>query len=154
MTVRRRVREGALPAERVRGKFGPEWRVYLEAPAVLSADHPMSVARNGAQTIAQSHAQQRPQNNALTDGLNGARSTDQGLIAALREAQATTAQLFTENARLQDERAELFGRLGFYQAQLQQAQETIKALQAPAVSSAAEETAPQDPPTRPWWRFW
>ncbi|HYU58908.1 MAG TPA: helix-turn-helix domain-containing protein [Actinomycetota bacterium] len=41
MTVRRRVREGALPAERVRGKFGPEWRVYLEAPAVLSADHPM-----------------------------------------------------------------------------------------------------------------
>ncbi len=44
---------------------------------------------------------------------------------------------------LEQERAELYGRLGFYQAQLEQAKERIALLEAP-----------QHTPKRPWWRFW
>jgi hypothetical protein len=65
-------------------------------------------------------------------------------------------------AKLNDERAELFGRLGFLQAQLQAKDEQVKALMAPTEPEPTpatiaprwpEEPAPPEPP-RPWWRLW
>jgi hypothetical protein len=82
---------------------------------------------------------------------------------------ALVDRLTTENGRLQDERAELFGRLGFYQAQLAARDEQIKALTAPKEpepnTQNSDRTAtptpprwPEEPavpePARPWWRFW
>jgi hypothetical protein len=69
---------------------------------------------------------------------------------AVQLAQTLADQLVAERERsaaLERERAELYGRLGYFQAQLEQAQETIKALQAPA-------SPPPEPARRPWWRWW
>jgi hypothetical protein len=91
-------------------------------------------------------------------------TADQGVVRLadlLEEAQR-------DIRRLNDERAELYGRLGFLQAQLQAKDEQLKALMAPAEPEPAaansdgtavpaprwpEEPAEPDPP-RPWWRFW
>ena len=68
-----------------------------------------------------------------------------------------------ELRRLNDERAELYGRLGYMQAQLAAKDETIRALQPPREPIAPPPPtgaifsplpAEPDPPRRPWWRFW
>jgi hypothetical protein len=68
---------------------------------------------------------------------------------------------------LQEENRNLAGQLGFVQAQLQQAHETIRMLQAPPPEPPEPETGddtmvdavatikePPPEPARPWWRFW
>ena len=71
--------------------------------------------------------------------------------------------LVAEVRRLNDERAELYGRLGYMQAQLAAKDETIKALEAPKEPPAptrpagvvfAPLPAEPDPPRRPWWKLW
>lgn len=62
--------------------------------------------------------------------------------------------------KLTQQNLELAGRVGFYQARVQQLEETVRALSAPAAPNEAP--AAQEPmvavetmPTpRPWWRFW
>jgi hypothetical protein len=76
-----------------------------------------------------------------------------------RQAEAQAEQI----AKLQDERAELYGRLGYLQAELTQARERILALEAPKEPIAPPPPAgaifrplpaEPEPPRRPWWRFW
>ncbi len=77
---------------------------------------------------------------APSDALGRQLADSQQVLGAL------VAQLASERERtaaLEQERAELYGRLGFYQAQLEQAKERIALLEAP-----------QHTPKRPWWRFW
>lgn len=145
-TVRRRVKQKKLRATLVTGEHGPEYRVHLESDL---ADHPVG---DREQVVDQ------PEQERL--------GTDQPAVTSLV---ALVDRLTTENGRLQDERAELYGRLGFLQAQLQAKDEQIKALAAPkepepnaanSDGSAApspprwpEEPAPPES-ARPWWRFW
>jgi hypothetical protein len=85
------------------------------------------------------------------------------LLRALDLVAARDAALAERDARiasLEQDRFELAGRLGYFQAQLEQAQATIKTLEAPKEPEPApaaprwpEEPTPADPP-RPWWRFW
>jgi hypothetical protein len=72
--------------------------------------------------------------------------------------------------QLQEENRNLAGQLGFVQAQLQQARETIRLLQAPppeavdggggvVIEAATEDLAREREAAaaeqrRPWWRFW
>ena len=54
---------------------------------------------------------------------------------------------------------ELSGRVGYFQAQLEQARETIHALEAPQSTIVESESTPgaeaiPEPATRPWWRRW
>lgn len=57
--------------------------------------------------------------------------------------------------RLQEENRTLAGQVGFLQAQAQQAQETIRALQAGAEQAASVTPGGTvSPPPRPWWQFW
>ena len=55
-----------------------------------------------------------------------------------------------EIVRLNNERAELYGRLGYLQAELTHTKELVRALQSPPEELLAEE----EPPHRPWWKFW
>ena len=86
-----------------------------------------------------------------------------GTAAALDAPRQEAPHLAALVDKLTQQNLELAGRLGFYQAQLQQAQEQIKALQAPKEPIAPPPPAgaifrplPADPapPRRPWWRFW
>ncbi|HEY3078903.1 MAG TPA: hypothetical protein VGM69_03255 [Chloroflexota bacterium] len=59
-------------------------------------------------------------------------------------------------------RFEMAGRLGYFQAELEHARQTITALEAPKEPIAATPAGPvfaplpaePEPPRRPWWRFW
>jgi excisionase family DNA binding protein len=139
-TVRRRIRQKQLSATLVNGDHGPEYRVHLE-PGQPSAVADESGRLRGP-----------PEHASL--------SSDQGSVARLVDL---VDRLTTENARLRDERAEPFGRLGFYQAELEHARQTIKALEAPKEPIAppppagaifAPLPADPDPPRRPWWKLW
>jgi excisionase family DNA binding protein len=137
-TVRRRIKQKKLRATLVAGDHGPEYRVQVE---------PGQVA-----TVASEHGRDDGQDDQPSLRI------DQPAVSSLV---ALVDRLTTENSRLQDERAELFGRLGYFQAQLEQAQATIKALEAPKEPEPTpvtpcwpEEPAPADPSPRPWWRFW
>ena len=139
ITVRRQIKAGKLRAVTIQGKRGPEYRVEL-AGDHLNADQDRPDRRSGDR-----RSEHRSAN------------TDQStlrLIALLEASQA-------ETRRLQDERAELYGRLGFYQAQLDQAKDRLLALEAPKApveirveSARISELTEPDPPRRPWWRFW
>lgn len=65
--------------------------------------------------------------------------------------------------KLTQQNLEMAGRLGYLQAELAQAREQIKALQAPKEPIAPPPPvgaifrplpAEPEPPRRPWWRFW
>lgn len=135
-TVRRRIKQKKLRAALVAGDHGPEYRVQVD---------PGQVA-----TLAGEPGRDDGQDDQPSLGAN------QPAVSSLV---ALVDKLTTENGRLQDERAELFGRLGYFQAQLEQAQSTIKALEAPKAPDPPgprwpDEPTPADPPARPWWRFW
>jgi hypothetical protein len=143
--LRRRIAAGEIRAERVRRPQGHAWRVYL--PRQLNGgQHANGTVQDAASTL-QAPAgtvQQHPP------------TTHQGLVALLERAQ-------DDIRRLNDERAELYGRLGYMQAQLAAKDEQIKALQAPKEPLAPPPPAgaifrplpaEPEPPQRPWWRFW
>jgi excisionase family DNA binding protein len=134
-TVRRWIVKGRLPADR----DGREFRIACEALAPFLG-----------------HAADNGQGAAAESDMSAA-SPQQG--AALSADVA--AGLLHLVDRLQRENLELAGRLGFLQAELQQRDETIRALQAPreepenavsvTVVSADQVDAP--PPRLPsWWR--
>jgi len=76
---------------------------------------------------------------------------------------AMVADLHGQIRKLEQERFEMAGRLGYFQAELEHARQTIKALDAPKEPIAPLPPAgaifrplpaDPDPPRRPWWRFW
>jgi hypothetical protein len=84
----------------------------------------------------------------------------------------TELRLLNLVEKLQEENRNLAGQLGFREAQLQQAAERIRLLEAgpPPAASSSPEVQPEEPeepeepeplatakpvaPARPWWRFW
>jgi hypothetical protein len=160
LTVRRRIHRGELAATEVRGRFGKEWLVDLgqhgAAPSNGTAQH-AAARSNGTE---QHDAATRPsdaQHSAATEQ-HGA-SHDRSVPALVELVTGLTAR--TE--RLENERAELYGRLGYMQAELAQARERILALEAPKEPIAPPPPAgaifrplptEPEPPRRPWWRFW
>jgi hypothetical protein len=148
ITLRRRLKEGAYEAKQVPGPHGPQWMVRLisEGPAptrVMVAAHQVDQADDQPEQGKFEEADQ-----------SGEGETDQsdqadqggGDQAALVEALKLIRDLQVENRTLA-------GQLGFLQAQLiqsqgqlEQARDTIKALEAPK--------AEQKEQTWPWWRGW
>jgi hypothetical protein len=101
-----------------------------------------------------------PQGHRWDVWLNGLGSTAQATAYArgappTQDAQPPHRQEAPELAQLvrelQQQNLELAGRVGFYQAQLEQSRETIKALQAPRVDPESE---PASPLRRLWRAFW
>jgi excisionase family DNA binding protein len=81
--------------------------------------------------------------------------------AAHEDKDAGIVALVELVSRLQEENRTLAGQLGFVQAQAQQAEETIRALQAGAEQAASDAPANDRTseraavgPFRPWWKFW
>jgi hypothetical protein len=81
----------------------------------------------------------------------------------------TELRLLSLVEKLQEENRNLAGQLGFREAQLQQAHERIRLLEASPEAAAAPspgeepdrpeeperpETGKPEPSSRPWWRFW
>jgi hypothetical protein len=128
--VRRRLKSGQLRGRRVRGQRGQRWEVLLGGP----------VEPDGA-----ADGDPRP--------LRGGRARRVGVDddrwqELMRELLAENGELGRQIGRLNDERAELYGRCGYLQGQLAAAREQIRALEAPRAAAAGEVTA-----RRPWWRF-
>jgi hypothetical protein len=106
-SVRWRIKAGSLEAEQVEGKFGAEWRIRVTTarPGLASADHSPSPGH-----IQADHG---TSNGRVTNGravtTPPAAKGDQGVarLADLLE------RAHDDIRRLNDERAELFGRLGF-----------------------------------------
>lgn len=152
-TVRRRVKQGSLPARKVDGPNGPEYRVLLEQ----GAQHPTVV------------------NGAVAHPVNGHRAQRQGGRRDHPDERVDLSSLTALVDKLTQQNLEMAGRLGFLQAQLQAKDEQIRALTAPR-EPEAEEVAERAElvetikakligmdearldvtvrPPRPWWKFW
>jgi excisionase family DNA binding protein len=160
LTVRRRIRRGELAATEVRGRFGKEWLVDLgqrsAAPSNGTAQHEAAPS-NGTE---QHDAATRPSDAQHGAAVDQHRADQDRSVPALVEL-VTALTVRTE--RLENERAELYGRLGYLQSELEQSRAQVRALQAPREPLAPPPPAgaifrplpaEPDPPRRSWWKFW
>jgi excisionase family DNA binding protein len=130
-TVRRRIKRGELGARQVQTKFGPMWEVLLGA-----APEGLPPPGNGVHGSA-------PRGSSNLPGAAPAPALGVTELVALVERQQQTIM-------------ELSGRVGFYQAQVEQLREQL-ALEAPKaepvdVEPTAAAEAVSEPATRRWWR--
>jgi excisionase family DNA binding protein len=134
-TVRRWIASGKLPAEKVDGAFrvAADTLHQLRARGNGHAAHPPNPHADIA-------ADSRTDNAAGPD-MSAPQGADPAAVEAAHLA-ALVAQLHRENV-------ELAGRVGFYQARIQDLEGRVKLLTA---GTPAEATP--TPPQRPWWRFW
>jgi excisionase family DNA binding protein len=140
-TVRRRLKRGELAGRRVRTDHGDIWEVRLTTapkqhavPVRLLHQEP-----NQQPTQQPSHAQPQPtevHQERRQEVEHEAEETPQN--AAVEAEPAGIVELVRLMGRLQEENRQIAGQAGFFrakwedaEAQLQQAQETIKLLQAP-----------------------
>ena len=140
-TIRRRIRQGQIPARLVEGPYGPEY--HIVDPGDSGADTLSDVA---PATLADDPTPSR------TDGRDPSRSgpppspaTPDALIQALALAD-----------RLSRENVELAGRCGFLQAKVQDLEQEIRLLKAPEARDEIhlDGLQPQGRVARPWWKFW
>ena len=135
-TIRRWIKRGKLPAARIERPQGFEWRVAVDQVNPTSTDQMHDQLPDPPDhLIGQAHIPPPDHIDLLT--------LAHTLAAQLTAEREKTAVERDRVIALEQERAELYGRLGFYQAQLEQAKERIALLEAP-----------QHTPKRPWWRFW
>jgi hypothetical protein len=149
ITLRRRLKEGAFEAKQTPGPHGPQWMIRLEsdqvaATKVIVAAHQVDQAE---QAVREESDQAEQGQNDQADKPEQGGGDQAALLEALRMMRS-----------LQEENRTLAGQVGFLQAQLLQsqaqlgeAQQTIKMLEAPkveVVEQGSEESA------KPWWRFW
>jgi hypothetical protein len=153
-TLRRRVKAGQIEGRQVSTPHGPAYLVRVGEQAPLGT---RASSLNGVGT----------------HRVDGAGSVDDQGTRRLDDVAGL--ELVRLVAHLQEENRNLAGQLGYIQAQYQQAQEVIRALQAPqgiatdAADSIQEgqqaapppEMVPQvsqdiavPTPRRPWWKFW
>jgi excisionase family DNA binding protein len=125
-TVRRRIKRGELGARQVQTKFGPAWEVL---PGAAPEGLP-------------------PPSNGVHGSAPGSSSSLPG--AAPAPAQGVT-ELVALVERQQQTIMELSGRVGFYQAQVEQLREQL-ALEAPKADPAPVAEAAPGEQGRPWWR--
>lgn len=157
--VRRRLKAGEFEARQVPTRYGPTWEIKLAS---------LRPRDSGTTRVAPT----------LGAGVADASTVGPTVATAVPVEDDRPAML--ELVRLvrhqQDQIAQLAGQVGFLQAQLQHAQETIKLLQAPPAEPKQSHEAekldePREPdsaPTtpveaaaaaqranpRPWWKFW
>ena len=176
-TIRAYIKQGRLAAEVVRGKYGVEYRISRPALAALAAfvaplvdgtaveadGTPPDGAPAAAGVV--SGAESGPSDGPVGDGSG---RDSQGLPEATGTPNTphtlSLEPLVGLVRQLQEENRNLAGQLGFVQAQLQQAHDTIRLLQAPPPEPAPADDPPieavatirEAPPAqpRPWWRFW
>jgi excisionase family DNA binding protein len=150
LTVRRQIKAGKVEARRVRGKFGPEWRVMIAPDEHGSTEQPNADDQASTQQLSAEEWSSSAQPWADDD-----RSTS-ALIAMV-------ADLHGQIRKLEHERFEMAGRLGYFQSELEHARQTIKALEAPKEPIAPPPPvgpvfsplpAEPEPPRRPWWKLW
>ncbi len=138
-TIRRRIKEGSLAAEKVPTAQGYEWRVQLDGVACLPGSRPCRVDDD------------RPVGATMpaADRVDGAaEEVGEALVRALGLVE-----------RLQRENLELAGRVGFLQGKLQETQAQLLALAPPAAASGAAPAVPAAGPVRGglrafWRRLW
>jgi excisionase family DNA binding protein len=140
--VRRRIRAGELAAWQVPTKRGQAWRVSATlAPPLRDAGATVAEPlRHPIATVAEAEVEP-PEILRLLDLVE----SQQQRIEEIQTSHAQTVM-------------ELAGRIGYYQAELEQVREQL-ALAAPKVEEPAEEaseavTISSEPEQRPWWRFW
>jgi excisionase family DNA binding protein len=140
-TVRRRVKEGRLVARLVPGADGQEYRITLHRNGI----YPAEVRRGGAalSTREPGHA----------DGRAVLRLSDLLSTLALQHEEAMRER--DERIRLlEHERAELYGRLGTYQGQLEAARERLALLEMPGETPVRPESTSIPDHRRPGWSLW
>ena len=140
-TIRRRIKEGILAAEKVPTAQGYEWRVQLDGGACLPD-------RSG-----------RRVDDDRVDG--GVAPSPDGVDSVAEEVSEALVRALGLVERLQRENLELAGRVGFLQGRLQETQAQLLALAPPAAASVAPAPrAVAEAPTsgRPspgrWRRLW
>jgi len=128
-TVRQRIKDGRLPARKIQGPRGPEWRVYPDG--IPSTDPTLTV--NGLTVDSPS-----------TDPAPTVDSPSvQGESAVVLEALRLVDSLRRDNQQLA-------GQVGYLQRQVLEQQETIQRL----LMARKDEPAEPEPPAEPvsWWR--
>jgi excisionase family DNA binding protein len=120
-TIRRRIKAGQLAATQVPTSQGYEWRIHLNS--TNEVDTP---------------AVQVDSNAVQVDG-----TPDQAKQEPTSTSESALVRALDLVEKLQHENLELAGRVGFYQAKLQDAQEQIRLLSAPKE---------QERPKGPWWK--
>jgi hypothetical protein len=137
--VRRYIERGQLAAKRLRTAKGIEWRITS-----LDLRRPPADSTNHAEDLRDESGDDRGQPQMAEDLPEPAQesaSPSPQENAPLLRALEMIAERDRRIAELEEVRFQLAGQIGFYQAQLQAAQEEIKLLGAPR-------------PRRPWWAFW
>ena len=163
-TIRRRIHSGELAAYKLPVSQGYEWRICLDGQVDTDAaqvDAPSSVQLNDkAAHVDGTVAQLDTPPDQLAEGRGG---IDPALInIVLQPLREELEEARREQRRLHDENLELAGRVGFYQAKMQEYQSRILLLEAPKVVEVVEETVeetitevtvkPVEELRRPWWR--
>ena len=126
-TVRRWIRSGRVRTEQRRGRHGPEYRVYLSATLIDEC----------ANTVSES---EQDSDDEGSDTEQDSGSTVLTLLEMVREKD-------TRIQALERERFELAGRLGYFQAQVEEARERIRMLEAPRETPKLERL-------KRWWELW
>ncbi len=139
-TIRRRIADGKLNAEKVPTSQGYEWRITVEQLSTVQVDN-TSVQLPGHEDI-------QPGGTSIHSEL----TQDAALLRALELAE----RLQQENVLLVNQNVQLAGQIGFMQAQLQAAQERIKLLtDAQFATAQSDPTLPlSEQPLKqvPWWK--
>ena len=116
-TVRKKIKQGKISAVLVDGPYGLEYRLDLEGQT------PFPARLEGVSSLEEAGSPSEEEESPSPNGVTSSRA----LVIIDRITQELT--------QLQNERAELYGRLGFLQAQLQAAQARILELEAPKEAS-------------------
>ena len=124
-TIRRRIKDRVIDAQQVPTAQGYEWRVYLDTTAVHVDTPSTRHAGKGDGTPVQPASTPAPE-----------------LMKALEMVD-----------RLQRENQQLAGQLGFVQAKLQDAEEQIRLLMAPADEPAPAVQPERVQQRRSWWQL-
>jgi excisionase family DNA binding protein len=152
-TIRRRIQRGELPAVRMERPQGHEWRVMLDPVTTRTNGRANGVVQRGDQVVDQMDRDRVENADQVTTALRLAETLADQLAHEREQATARLAERDRRIADLEQERFQLAGQLGFYQAQLETAREQIKLLEAPKTPSGPEVPPPQAP-RRAWWQFW
>ena len=128
--VRRRLKAGEFHARQVASRYGPTWEIHLGDLTQRDSAAP-GVAPTAAPRVAAAPR-------VIPSLVEDEESDDEGPAAV---------ELVRLVRHQQDQLTQLAGQVGFLQAQLQQAQETLRLLQAPpdGVEPEAAETKTEEP---------
>jgi hypothetical protein len=161
--IRKRIPAGTARAR----KRGGRWLVWVEATGLEPSDKP------GEPEGTEDAEPEQPEGSTIGTGATGTPVPPGTFPApAIQKSNETELRLLVLVEKLQEENRNLAGQLGFREAQLQQAHERIRLLEAgpgptASPSPGEEPDRPEQPDrpdrpesgerertARPWWRFW